>query len=96
MRDPLMEKLFGLPAFEVTGFKQNDNDMGLYVQTKLRPSVCFACGCYRPAYASSPSAPGLSMPLTGTFSSDKNCISYYIIPYLLIFVNIEKPYFLYF
>jgi transposase len=43
-----MEKMLGLPEFEVTDFKQNDNDMGFYVQTKLRPNVCLACGCYKP------------------------------------------------
>jgi transposase len=48
MGNPLMEKMLGLPEFEVTDFKQNDNDMGFYVETKLRPSVCPACGCYKP------------------------------------------------
>ena len=48
MGEPLIEKMLGLPEFEVTDFKQNDNDMGFYVQTKERPSVCSACGCYKP------------------------------------------------
>ena len=43
-----MEKMLGLPEFEVTDFKQNDNDMGFYVQTKERPNACPACGCYMP------------------------------------------------
>ncbi len=34
MSNPLMEKMLDLPEFEVTDFKQNDNDMGFYVQTK--------------------------------------------------------------
>lgn len=34
MSDTLMEKMLGLPEFEVTDFKQNDNDMGFYVETK--------------------------------------------------------------
>lgn len=48
MSNPLMEKMLGLPEFEVTDFKQNDNDMGFYVETKERPSVCAACGIYHP------------------------------------------------
>ncbi len=43
-----MEKMLGLPEFEVTDFKQNENDMGFYVETKLRPDVCLVCGCYKP------------------------------------------------
>lgn len=49
MSDALMEKMLGLPEFEVTDFKQNDNDMGFYVQTKAKPNTCLACGCYQPA-----------------------------------------------
>lgn len=37
MGNPLMEKMLGLPEFEITDFKQNDNDMGFYVETKHRP-----------------------------------------------------------
>lgn len=48
MSNPLMEKMLDLPEFEVTDFKQNDNDMGFYVQTKKRPTVCPVCGCYIP------------------------------------------------
>lgn len=48
MGNPLMEKMLGLSEFEITDFKQNDNDMGFYVETKLRPDVCPACGCYKP------------------------------------------------
>ncbi len=48
MSNPLMEKMLRLPEFEVTDFKQNDNDMGFYVETKERPNVCTACGCYKP------------------------------------------------
>ena len=48
MSDTLMEKMLGLPEFEVTDFKQNDNDMGFYVETKERPTVCPVCGCYKP------------------------------------------------
>lgn len=48
MSNPLMEKMLGLPEFEVTDFKQNDNDMGFYVQTKSRPYYCPSCGCYKP------------------------------------------------
>ena len=48
MSNPLMEKMLDLPEFEVTDFKQNDNDMGFYVQTKNRPTVCPVCGCYIP------------------------------------------------
>lgn len=48
MSNPLMEKMLDLPEFEVTDFKQNDNDMGFYVQTKKRPTVCPVCGCYMP------------------------------------------------
>lgn len=33
MSNPLMEKMLGLPEFEVTDFKQNEYDMGFYVQT---------------------------------------------------------------
>ena len=44
----LIEKMLGLPEFEVTDFKQNDNDMGFYVQTKERPTTCPACGCFIP------------------------------------------------
>lgn len=48
MSNPLMEKMLGLPEFEVTDFKQNEYDMGFYVQTKERPDTCPACGCYQP------------------------------------------------
>lgn len=48
MSNPLMEKMLDLPEFEVADFKQNDNDMGFYVQTKNRPTVCPVCGCYMP------------------------------------------------
>lgn len=48
MSNPLMEKMLGLPEFEVTDFKQNDNDMGFYVETKERPNVCPVCGIYHP------------------------------------------------
>lgn len=48
MGNPLMEKMLGLPEFEITDFKQNDNDMGFYVETKHRPDVCPVCGCYKP------------------------------------------------
>lgn len=48
MSDTLMEKMLGLPEFEVTHFKQNDNDIGFYVETKERPSVCPVCDCYKP------------------------------------------------
>lgn len=48
MSNPLMEKMLDLPEFEVTDFKQNDNDVGFYVQTKKRPTVCPVCGCYMP------------------------------------------------
>lgn len=43
-----MEKMLGLPEFKVTDFKQNDNDMGFYVETKERPTVCPASGIYHP------------------------------------------------
>lgn len=48
MSNPLMEKMLDLPEFEDADFKQNDNDMGFYVQTKKRPTVCvkpFAIFC---------------------------------------------------
>lgn len=48
MSDILMEKLLGLPEFEVTDFKQNDYDMGFYVQAKQRPGLCPACGVVEP------------------------------------------------
>lgn len=48
MGNELMEKLLKLPEFEVTDFKQNEHDMGFYVQKKERPKVCPACGCYNP------------------------------------------------
>lgn len=48
MANPLMEKMLGLPEFEVMDFKQNDNDMGCYVQKRNRPDVCLTCGCYKP------------------------------------------------
>ena len=48
MSNPLMEKMLDLPEFEVTDFKQNDNDMGFYVETKKRPTFCHVCGCYMP------------------------------------------------
>lgn len=48
MSNPLMEKMLDLPEFEVTDFKQNDNDMGFYVETKKRPTFCPVCGCYMP------------------------------------------------
>ena len=48
MSNPLMEKMLGLPEFEVTDFKQNEYDMGFYVQTKERPDTCPACGCCQP------------------------------------------------
>ena len=44
----LMEKMLSLPEFRVTDFKQNDNDMGFYGETKERPTVCPVCGCYKP------------------------------------------------
>ena len=31
MSNPLMEKMLDIPEFEVTDFKQNDNDMGFMV-----------------------------------------------------------------
>ena len=40
MSNPLMEKMLGLPEFEVTDFKQNEYDMGFYVETKKRPTLC--------------------------------------------------------
>ena len=40
MGNELMEKLLKLPEFEVTDFKQNEYDMGFYVQKKERPKVC--------------------------------------------------------
>ena len=46
MSNPLMEKMLDLPEFEVTDFKQNDNDMGFYVETKKRPTFCPVCVCY--------------------------------------------------
>lgn len=48
MSNPLMEKLLGLPEFEVYDFKQNENDMGFFVQVKKRPDVCLSCGCVHP------------------------------------------------
>lgn len=48
MNNSLMEKLLDLPEFKTTDFKQNDNDMGFYVEMKERPDVCPACGCYMP------------------------------------------------
>ena len=48
MSDTLIEKMLSLPEFRVTDFKQNDNDMGFYVETKERPTVCPVCGCYKP------------------------------------------------
>jgi len=48
MGNELMEKLLKLPEFKVTDFKQNEYDMGFYVQKKERPKVCPACGCYNP------------------------------------------------
>ena len=39
MSNPLMEKMLDLPEFEVTDFKQNDNDMGFYVHRHRQ------CGC---------------------------------------------------
>lgn len=48
MSNPLMEKMLGLPEFEVTDFKQNEYDMGFWVQTKEKPDTCPACGCYQP------------------------------------------------
>lgn len=44
----LIEKLLKLPEFEVTDFKQNEYDMGFYVQKRERPMVCPACGIYHP------------------------------------------------
>lgn len=46
MSNPLMEKMLDLPEFEVTDFKQNDNDMGFYVETKKCLTFCPVCGCY--------------------------------------------------
>ena len=43
-----MEKMLDLPEFIITDFKQNDNDMGFYVETKERPDVCPVCDCYTP------------------------------------------------
>lgn len=40
MSDTLIEKMLSLPEFKVTDFKQNDNDMGFYVETKEHPTVC--------------------------------------------------------
>lgn len=42
MSNPLMGKMLDLPEFEVTDFKQNDNDMGFYVQDcrKEKPVAC--------------------------------------------------------
>jgi transposase len=44
----LIEKLLNLPEFEVTDFKQNDYDMGLYIQARHRPDVFPACGVVEP------------------------------------------------
>ena len=40
--------MLSLPEFEVTDFKQNEYDMGFYVETKEKPTICQACGCYEP------------------------------------------------
>ncbi len=48
MSNHLIQKMLDLHEFEVTDFKQNDNDMGFYVQKRNRPKVCPACGCYEP------------------------------------------------
>lgn len=48
MSSPLMEKMLGLPEFEVTDFKRNEYDMGFWVQIKDKPDICPACGCYQP------------------------------------------------
>lgn len=48
MGEALIEKMLDLQEFEVTDFKQNDNDMGFYVETRERPLTCPACGCYKP------------------------------------------------
>ncbi|MEG2857740.1 MAG: ISL3 family transposase, partial [Clostridia bacterium] len=48
MGNVLMEKLLNIPEFEVTDFKQNEYDMGFYVQAKERPKACPVCGIYRP------------------------------------------------
>ena len=40
MSNPLMEKVLDLPEFEVTDFKQNDNDTGFYGETGKHPTVC--------------------------------------------------------
>lgn len=40
--------MLSLPEFEVTDFKQNEYDMGCYVETKEKPTICQACGCYEP------------------------------------------------
>lgn len=48
MSNPLMEKMLGLPEFEIMDFKQNEYDMGFWVQTKEKPDTCPACGCYQP------------------------------------------------
>lgn len=48
MGNALMEKQLGLYEFEVTDFRQNDNDMGYYVQTKRPPKVCPKCGVLEP------------------------------------------------
>lgn len=44
----LIEQMLGFPEFDVTDFKQNEHTMAFYVETKLRPVVCPACGCYEP------------------------------------------------
>ena len=48
MSNPLMERQLGLYEFEVTDFRQNDYDMGYYVQTKRPPKVCPKCGVLEP------------------------------------------------
>lgn len=52
MSDTLMAKMLGLPEFEVTDFKQNDNDMGFYVETMiyvLSPFLRMCVPCFNHA-----------------------------------------------
>mgnify|MGYP000869622191 CR=1 FL=1 len=48
MSNVLIEKLLKLPEFEVTDLKQNEYDMGIYVQTRNRPNYCPVCGSTDP------------------------------------------------
>ena len=43
-----MEKMLSLPEFEITNFKQSDNDMDFYLETKERPTVCPVRDCHKP------------------------------------------------